>query len=99
MTYATVVRRPAAACFGSRSFGQRPHIPGRSAQPPPRRSSAAKEGRPQAAAAWRQRRQCRLQAVWHAACVLEIDPTTIDADHVGLYAATMLSRSDAANVV
>jgi hypothetical protein len=55
MTYATVVRRPAAACFGSRSFGQRPHIPGRSAQPPPRRSSAAKEGRPQAAAAWRQR--------------------------------------------
>jgi hypothetical protein len=37
--------------------------------------------------------------VWHAACVLEIDPTTIDADHVGLYAATMLSRSDAANVV
>ena len=44
-------------------------------------------------------RTARLRRLWHAACVLEIDPTTIDADHVGLYAATMLSRSDAANVV
>ena len=44
-------------------------------------------------------RTARLRRLWHAACVLEIDPTTIDADHVGLYAATMLSKIDAANVV
>jgi hypothetical protein len=40
-----------------------------------------------------------LARLWQACDILDIDPTTLNADHVALYAATMLSKSDAANVV
>jgi hypothetical protein len=35
-----------------------------------------------------------VQQLWHACGVLDIDPESLDEDHVALHAATLLSRND-----